>query len=789
MNNVNGSPIGLKNMPRRSWTYSRDARGLIVQARSRGGWVLLVKRDQLFRWQEIRDSISLIAHREFDEFGYETELRDAEGKVSRTRYDDLHRPIEVTLGSSDVTRYGWNAVGHKTECTGPGSQRDTWQYDPYGHLVAHTNALGHTMRWEYDKEGNVTAIINRVGERLEYRRDAVGRIVEEKLFDGRIQRYEYDLAGRQVKIHLSDGRTVSQTFDPAGRLLCRKSSDGLVEEFAYDKEGREVKAWNNHAVVELERDRSGRITAEIQNGRRVEYRYDNDGNRIARWLSSAAVGGKLWRFVDARGRLIALLDDRGICQELRWDSLNRQVERRGQGGIVERFTYDSEGRVHEHRVIAGGNQSVRSYTYDSSGNIATFQDERKGMVHYTYDPLDRLREARKDGSLVEAYDYDGNNGIRATHRGSRLSAAGGKTVRDGVRELAYGEDGALMAIRMGPSAQSLKHDVNGRLVKVIQPDGTIIRYEYDPFGRRTAKTVGEDRTEFLWEVWELAAELRDGQVQNVFISEDLRPLAQWKDGRHLTPILDYRGAVREVFSEFSQLRWSCTLDAYGNLLTEAGDCPSPFRLRGQYHDTETGLHHNYHRHYDPRLGDYTAPDPIGIAGGCHFYAYPRNPLRWDDPYGLICNDPTKHPDGEDPSTSTNPRAPKQGEEGGPEPVSWTDDSFKHATDRHDPRGPRVPGPEKDGKPGKPGTPYPEAWSNDEFRAATQDVANDPSVPRVPVPPERGGVGWTKEAPVTINGETRNVRVIGEVPDPAIPTTGPGVITSAYPTSNKPPKPK
>src|SRR5581483_7186798 len=126
--------------------------------------------------------------------------------------------------------------------------------------------------------------------------------------------------------------------------------------------------------------------------------------------------------------------------------------------------------------------------------------------------------------------------------------------------------------------------------------------------------------------------------------------AQWRDGRVWTPILDQRGAVQEMFDELNHLRWSCILDAYGNALSETGDVPSPFRLRGQYADAETGFYYNYHRHYDPRLGDYTAPDPIGIDGGYHLYAYPRNPLRWDDPFGLTCNIPENHPEGEDPKT-------------------------------------------------------------------------------------------------------------------------------------------
>jgi RHS repeat-associated protein len=59
------------------------------------------------------------------------------------------------------------------------------------------------------------------------------------------------------------------------------------------------------------------------------------------------------------------------------------------------------------------------------------------------------------------------------------------------------------------------------------------------------------------------------------------------------------------------------------------------RFPGQWFQLETGLAYNWHRHYDPSLGRYIQPDPIGLAGGGSLYGYvDGNPLAYADPNGL-----------------------------------------------------------------------------------------------------------------------------------------------------------
>jgi RHS repeat-associated protein len=61
------------------------------------------------------------------------------------------------------------------------------------------------------------------------------------------------------------------------------------------------------------------------------------------------------------------------------------------------------------------------------------------------------------------------------------------------------------------------------------------------------------------------------------------------------------------------------------------DVAFDLRFPGQFVDTESGLHYNYFRDYDPKTGRYVESDPTGLDGGINTYIYVlNNPDRYID---------------------------------------------------------------------------------------------------------------------------------------------------------------
>ncbi|NOU06560.1 MAG: RHS repeat-associated core domain-containing protein [Hyphomicrobiaceae bacterium] len=82
--------------------------------------------------------------------------------------------------------------------------------------------------------------------------------------------------------------------------------------------------------------------------------------------------------------------------------------------------------------------------------------------------------------------------------------------------------------------------------------------------------------------------------------------------------------------------WAATWQAWGGSYSITGPQANDSRFPGQWFQLESGLHYNWHRHYDPSIGRYTQPDPLGFVDGPSVHGYVGGlPQGYVDPDGLF----------------------------------------------------------------------------------------------------------------------------------------------------------
>jgi RHS repeat-associated protein len=101
-------------------------------------------------------------------------------------------------------------------------------------------------------------------------------------------------------------------------------------------------------------------------------------------------------------------------------------------------------------------------------------------------------------------------------------------------------------------------------------------------------------------------------------------------------ITDHLGTPMKMMNETGGVVWSADYRLFGELSAGNATVENKFRFPGQYYDPETELHYNYHRFYQPKMGRYITPDPVGLEGGLNPYLYVNaNPVMGVDPFGLL----------------------------------------------------------------------------------------------------------------------------------------------------------
>ncbi len=357
------------------------------------------------------------------------------------------------------------------------------------------------------------------------------------------------------------------------------------------------------------------------------------------------------------------------------------------------------------------------------------RDQRYGATSYRYDPTGRIEQAAGPGLPSEVFRWDAAaNLVSSDHPGGYVEHNRLKMFED--KRFEYDAYGRLVRKLSGhgPAKElTLEYDDWNQLKAVVTKDRLGIattHFEYDAFGRRIRKLNGSyASTDFLWDGMRLVQETyhdRQGEEALTYLyeSNSYAPLARIDQRASAANDANARDAVYYFHNDVSglpeeltdadgELVWQARYKVWGNAVQEEwiargpqrstaswGEVsvaaptsihaprPQNLRFQGQYLDRETGLHYNTFRFYDPDIGRFINPDPIGLSGGVNLYQYAPNSVTWIDPLALSC-DLTEH-------------------------------RKDHILNRH-----RYGA----GKPGK--TEFPSHWSDSDILQHVSDVATDP----------------------------------------------------------------
>ncbi|ELY4377308.1 RHS repeat protein [Cronobacter sakazakii] len=574
----------------------------------------------------------------------------------------------------------WNARGQLAAWRDPLESEVRWDYNLLGLPVSITDRIGRTRRWHYDPRGNLLRLENGNGGEYRFTYDAAGRPLSETRPDNTSRQMIWDSRGFLSELHengrpAGDGgiarRIQTFSYDDSGLLTARATRHA---EYRYDHDlngqltrirrtptAEGVALGTESDDIAFNRDAAGRLVNESGVNGELSYAWDALGNLI----NMALPGGQQLSWLHyGSGHVSAIRFGSQLVTEFTRDRLHREVSRT-QGAREQSRSYDSLGRrTAQHSALITGvalpEQAIleRLYRYTRRGELAGVSDTLRGEVNYGYDA---------EGRLLKHYESrQGISSALLTYDAADNLAANDAPVTDNRLQhwqnlfMQYDAWGNLTRRRSGLYEQHYTYDAENRLLTArgTGPQGRFeAHYRYDALGRRTRKTVtisrGTTDTRFLWQGYRLLQEQHENRHCSTWIydpNETWSPLARVdhlredKAGEIYWFSTDLNGAPLEVTDEQGNISWSGQYGSFGEvtrqtegfhrLSQQTALAHQPLRYAGQYADSETGLHYNLFRYYDPQVGRFTVQDPIGLAGGPNVYQYAPNPLSWIDPLGL-----------------------------------------------------------------------------------------------------------------------------------------------------------
>ncbi|MDD0843385.1 RHS repeat-associated core domain-containing protein [Pseudomonas sp. Gutcm_11s] len=667
-------------------SFDYDAIGQIIKVtRGDGSW-LSYTWNGARRLEKITNNLNESAQFDYDSMGNRKSqiVRDASNTLAQQQtwvYDELGRLIRSIGAESQTQKYGYDLNDNPNLSTSPKEHSTTRAFDALNRLTSSTDPRNGVTTLSYDGQDNLVKATDPRSVVTEYKYDGLGNLKQLISKDSGTTTFTQDGAGNVLTSTDARGVVTTFSYDALNRLKTKQypANPTLNVQYHYDMTadgnhgvGRLTGVQDANGVLGYHYDARGNLVEQIRSVEvasgdtydALEYSYDN-ANQLTRIAYPDGVAVEYSRNAAGQVSEVELVvgsqAPTALASALSYLPFGPLKSLTWANGLSLSRTYDQDYRLKQQSV--GPWQAT--YSYDANSNIKTLQSGLFGDLTYDYDELDRLtREEQATERKTYGYDAVGNRSNRVTDvlNNSEVSSSSTNTytygsdnnrlTRIGSLDLPSDAAGNLKTIRAG---RDLEYDEQGRLA-VAKLNGAVVgEYHYNALGQRVVKVAAGYINTYLYGA--------DGQLlgETRYSSAGIKLTSQfyfWLDDMPIGGITlkfnsqgaisssapfylhtDHLNTPRLATDQAGQEVWRWKSDAFGlgTAVSVANSGLNAINLRfpGQYFDSETGLHYNYFRDYDPQTGRYVESDPIGLAGGLNTFGYvDANPLLYVDSLGL-----------------------------------------------------------------------------------------------------------------------------------------------------------
>lgn len=562
---------------------------------------------------------------------------------------------------------------------------DQWTYDELNRVKTHTDPLGFVDSKSYDLNNNVKSITDAVGSGsnpFEYKN--LGVLAKETNSDFGVKEYSHNSGdqltsavhgvrqcdytpdelerNQQVVCKAKDGSGVGSTlvhddtytYDQSrfGRLdtVVSASGYGVNTSYVYDGYDRVISksqfnksltVWNvanaSALVVGYEYslgDKLKKLT--LPSGKQVAYNYDASGHLTDIQLDSQPIlrnvayngGGQLTGWKWSNGNASYTLGYEGRKNGAISSITSKNRSNATNYGLT--YGFYSNGLIKRLLRHDGSNNN---YTYFSNGWLKT-ENGMNGTdavysIGYTYDQNGNRKTLTATGTPL-----DGINTATYAYTGNKLTSY----VKNGATQILNYKSNA----ELGLAGRNPVYDFAGRRKRELET--SVARFfAYNHKNERTLKSHDDgswsvNTTQYVYdEASHLIGEYdRYGNAKVEYVWLGDKPVAAIYPTGIYYIVTDAANTPHRLMNMADdQLVWAWDGSAFGTGVPTIQTVTFNLRFPGQYYDAESGQHYNLNRFYNPELGRYMEPDPIGLEGGLNPYAYAgNNPVSNVDPSGL-----------------------------------------------------------------------------------------------------------------------------------------------------------